>query len=280
MKDHDRLSLKESIDINGVNLAKKLSFSKGFKTCISAYDDFGNVIFEKEENQTVLGGALFALAKIFDVNLNWSVATLNSILGIANTGDALTEEDLKNTYVCLFGAGIGGSGDIPGTVKTVKFQQRELNQMIPFRITDQELPESTKEKYWMRQKLDDGYTAYYLKTLDAKTCKALWLDGVDGEEGSAIPPNVFQSNRTEPIECFAEMTLRIDTKDFREYFNLNGDVNDAKINTIGLFTGIKKRLADGTYDYKNVKLFSAFNFTDERFQLEKGMNITYKVYIV
>ena len=44
MKEQERLSLKESIDINGVTLAEKFSFAKGFKTCISAYDDFGNVI--------------------------------------------------------------------------------------------------------------------------------------------------------------------------------------------------------------------------------------------
>ena len=278
----DATALKNALEINGKKISENTckKQSHGFKTCISAVDDFGNILFERETNQTVLGGALFTILKVFGTELNWSVEDLNNIMGIANTGDTLTEEDLHNTYVCLFGAGIGGAGEVKGTTKQVKFYQRELEEMIPFRLTDQALQPSEMNKYWLRQGLDAGYTAYYLKEIQNKAVKALWQDGVDGEDGSAIPPNVYASQLDTPIECFCDLSLRIDKKDFREYFAIADSLDSARINTIGLFTGVKSKLADGSTDYKNVKLFSAFNFDNEYFQLEKGITVSYRVYVV
>lgn len=278
----DQMALRDSLIKQGKEIAGNANRTrKGFKTQIKITDDFGNVLFEHLENQTVLGGALFTILKVFGVELGWDVETLNNIMGIANTGDALTEEDLHETYVCLFGAGIGGCGDTAGTVKTVKFQQREMDQMIPFRVTDSDLSDTDKEKYWFKTEVPGTlYDAYYLKSIQSKTVKALWRDGEDGEDGSAIPPNVYKTDRTEPIECFVDMLLRIDKKDFREYFNIYSSIDEAKINQIALFTGIKKELPDGSMDYKNVRMFSLLNFMNESLQLEKGINISYRVYIV
>ena len=58
----DTTALKNALEINGKKISENTckKQSHGFKTCISAVDDFGNILFERETNQTVLGGALFS----------------------------------------------------------------------------------------------------------------------------------------------------------------------------------------------------------------------------
>lgn len=277
----DNQSLKDELLINGKKVTEKLRTGKGFRTSISAYDDYGNVLFKGGENQTVLGGALFTALKIADVRLNWNVATFNEITGINNNGITLTEEDFNNTYICLFGCGIGGSGEVPGTIRTVKFQQREMDNMIPFRITDEPLNKVDQERYWLREPLSEGFVAYYLKSIDNKAVKVLWRDGSYDEEGSAVPPNVYQTTRKEPIETFIDFRLRVDKHDFREYFNITGDIENAYINQVGLWTGVKKTdPKTGKEDYVNTTMFSLYNFKNEELHLDKSINFSYRIYIV
>lgn len=112
--------------------------------------------------------------------------------------------------------------------------------MIPFRITDEPLNKVDQERYWLREPLSEGFVAYYLKSIDNKAVKVLWRDGSYDEEGSAVPPNVYQTTRKEPIETFIDFRLRVDKHDFREYFNITGDIENAYINQVGLWTGVKK----------------------------------------
>ena len=277
----DNQSLRDELLINGKKVTEKLRTGKGFRTSISAYDDYGNTLFEGGSNQTVLGGALFTILKIAGVKLNWDVATFNEITGINNSDLALTEEDYHNTYISLFGCGIGGAGEVPGTIKTVKFQQREMDNMIPFRITDEPLNEIDEKRYWLREPLSEGYTAYYLKSIENKAVKVLWRDGANNEEGSSVPPNVHQSTRKAPIECFIDLRLRVDKNDFREYFNITGNIENAYINQLGLWTGIKKmNTVTGKEDYVNTTMFSLYNFKNEELHLDKGINFSYKIYII
>lgn len=258
------------------------------RTSISAGYDFfvdengvsqlGEIIFEREENMVLLGGSLFTLEKLFGVKSNLTVDTLNNIMGIATGGPEIT--DNKDVFVCLFGAGIGGCGDSMLDVKDVKYYEREIVDMVPLRITDIPLTVDEQEKYWFKKVDDEGRTAYYLKTFEnTPEIKVLWAD-VEGEDGSAVQPGVHNTpdTNTTPIDTFIEVIFKISKKDIREWFQINGNVEQTRVNSIGLFTGIKVDLGNGQYDYKEVKLFSKLNIHNEMLTMPKDMTVIYRIY--
>lgn len=283
------LKFTDNLNLKNVNEDLTLTIptqSKGFRTSVTcqyddgsfAKDEFGEDIFEKDygSNQTVLGGALFALLKIFGVKHKWSVDTMNKIWGIADDG---VVTDAKDNYACLFGAGTGGCGESPSSVKPVNVYEREITSLIPIRVVNTPLPSIDKDKYWFKKELSGGYTAYYLKTFEAKQVKVLWKDAPDGEDGSEVPQDVWNTTRSEPIESFVELTLRIDKKDYKEWFDYQGNTEVPRINSIGLFTGVKGNYNSGQ-EYRDVQLFSKINFSNEIMQMDKSMTIIYRVYAV
>lgn len=269
----------------------RVSFSMakpGFRTqIIGGYDPYvkngvtelGETLFETE-NSIVLGGALFTLEKLFGVRSPLAVDYLNNIMNIGTSGVPVTDIYPKDTVVCLFGVGIGGSGDTITSVKDVKYYEREIMDMIPFRMTDTGLSATEQQKYWFR-KLDTttGRTSYYLKSFESTPqIKVLWKDAAGDDDGTEVESGVHNTTRTEPIETFVEMILKVSKNDCREYFEINGNIEQARVNSIGLFTGIKSQLADGTMDYKQVKLFSKLNINNEMLTLSKDLTIVYRIY--
>lgn len=275
--------------LNG-NDTVTLSYEKPrplYRTRVSCYasdnvNELGELMFE-EENQIVLGGAIYVLEKIFGVSSPLNIDYLNNIMGIANTGPNVTEKYSKDNVVCLFGVGTGGSGDA-GPVKDIAFQEREIFEMVPFRVTDQPLSTNDREKYWFKKQLTEGpgknHTAYYLKTFEnTPKIKVLWRDGEGGEDGTEVESGVHNTQRKEPIETFVEMTLKIGKNDIKEWFDLNGKIEQARINSLGLFTGIKSPVGSGIEkDYKQVMLFSKINFHNEMLASSKELTIIYRIY--
>jgi len=261
----------------------------GFRTqIIGGYDPYvdrngitqlGETLFETE-NSIVLGGALFVLEKLFGVPSPLTVDYLNNIMGIATTGTNITDIYPKDNIVCLFGVGIGGSGDTITSVKDVKFYEREIMSMIPFRVTDQALSSTDATKYWFKKRDNvTGKTSYYLKAFETTPqIKVLWKDAIGDADGSSVESGVHNTTRTEPIETFIELNLKVSKDDCREWFELNGNVEQTRVNTIGLCTGIKAQLDDGTFDYKQVKLFSKLNINNEMLSLSKDLTVLYRVY--
>lgn len=277
----DKISSYDSIDTSGNTVKVSYKQNKPLRTKIIGYvekneDPFGEKIFE-EENQIVLGGALFILEKVFGVEPNLFVDYLNNMMGVATDGMSL--ELYADTFVCLFGVGTGGCGDSIRSVKDVNFTEREIFEMIPFRITDEDLNPGEVNKYFFKQEKDNK-THYYLKAFEQQpVIRALWKDSDDqDEDGSEVEANVHESTRTEPIETFVEMILKVSKKDIREYFELYGDIEQCRINSIGLFTGAKRTLIDGTEDYQQVKLFSKLNIPNEMLTLKKDLTIVYRIY--
>jgi hypothetical protein len=262
----------------------------GFRTqIVGGYDayvnkktgvtELGETLFETE-NSIVLGGATFVLEKIFGIQSPLSVDYLNNIMNIATTGAPVTEIYPKDNVVCLFGVGTGGSGDTITSVKDVKFQEREIMDMIPFRVTDATLGPVDQERYWFKRRdQTTGKTSYFLKKFESTPqIRVLWKDAEGDADGSAVESGVHNTSRTEPIETFVEITLKVSKNDCREYFELNGNVEQTRVNSIGLFTGIKAQLDDGTFDYKQVKLFSKLNINNEMLTLAKDLTIIYRIY--
>lgn len=237
----------------------------------------GEHLFETE-NQIVLGGGLFILEKLFNVEAPITVEYLNDIMGIA-TDSPLEEIYPKETKVCLFGVGTGGCGDASKSVKDIKYYEREIFDMVPFRVTDEELVGADEGKYWFRRPEADGKISYFLKVFENEPeIKVLWKDGEEGEDGSEVASGVHNTTRTEPIETFIELILKINKKDVREFFEINGDIESARVNSIALFTGNLQQMDDGTMDYKQVKMFSKLNIPNEMLVLSKDITVVYRIY--
>lgn len=277
----DSMSAFDTIDTSGGTPKVISKQQKTLRTKVTGYlgdniNPFGEKLWD-EENQIVIGGALFILEKVFGVEPNLYVDYLNNIMGIAT--DDMSTDLYADTHVCLFGVGIGGCGDSIRSVKDVNFVEREIFEMVPFRITDEDLNSSEQKKYFFKMEKDNK-THYYLKTFEQQpVIKALWKDSDDqDEDGSEVEAGVHESTRTEPIETFVEMILKISKKDIRDYFELYGDIEQCRINSIGLFTGAKRNLPDGTTDYQQVKLFSKLNIPNEMLTLKKDLTIVYRIY--
>lgn len=247
------------------------------KTEIVAYDEFGNQLWETH-NKVLLGGSLFLVKKLWGVKVPFEVETLNTIMGIATTGTAVPDQ--KNTFINLFGVGIGGAGDTINSVKDVKYYEREIQSMIPLRMTATPLSATDQQKYWLRKDMGSGKTGYYLKTFEsAPDVFVLWRDGPEGEDGTTVTPPVHTTTRTDDIEVIVEMHLKISKSDVKEYFVSIGKVEETRINSIALHTGVLADIGGGKQDYKDVTCFSKLNIPNEQLVTDKDMDIFYRVYL-
>ena len=116
---NDHLTSKHTID-QVRNMFTKGPHVKTFRTEITALNEFGEVLFTHEENETVLGGALTVLEKLAGVKASLKVASINSILGINDLVDISNSSATDEDILCLWGVGIGGSGDAFGSRMNVK----------------------------------------------------------------------------------------------------------------------------------------------------------------
>lgn len=260
--------------------------NKTFRTSIDAIDQFGNVLFTRKQNNVVLGGSIYVLEKLLNVRSSLQAATLNDIMTINNTNPAFTATDTipQNHYMCLWGAGIGGSGDSIGSVKTVNFYEREIGsngnnaEMVPFRVVDSILTGTDATQYFFRKQMANNQYGYYLKAFQSTpTIKILWNDGVDGEDGTEVTADVYNTNRTDAIEVFAEILLQLTQKDIREYFTMLGTIEKARVNTIALCCGIKQEISSGVYDYANVVMDTKLNFGNEMLE-NKDITFRYRIF--
>ena len=286
----DRLSAVENVKKQYSNGIKR-GHKPVFRTCITrlAYNEFGECIAEDEfHNETVLGGALTVLEKLWGVAAPLKIASINNLLGINDTVSLADSSASNEDIVCLWGVGIGGSGDAFTAVKQVHFYERELGQnghtdeMIPFRVVSEPFSSTDPNysQYYMMHQRDDGYFEYFLKKFEIDPIiKILWKDGAEGEDGSEVGDDVHNTSRTDDIEAFVEMHCKVDVKDIREYFEHLGMTQMTRINSLGLFTGRYTKLDDGRYDYTNVKLFSKLNFNNEALLNAKTILYKYRVYV-
>ena len=168
----DKLALTES-ELHTVTAGGSPQQNKTFRTRIDAFDQFGDPIFTRLENNVVLGGSIYVLEKLFNVRSGLQVDTLNNIMTINNATPAFgaTANIPQDHCICLWGIGTGGSGDAIGTVKDVKFYEREVgsngvsSEMIPFRVTDTDLVGAEAENYWFKKDMGSGKKGYLRSSL-------------------------------------------------------------------------------------------------------------------
>lgn len=272
------------IELNDLLTHNETLNKKAWRTAIDASDQFGNILFEHLENNVVLAGAIYTLEKLFNVRSSLTVETLNNIMGINNTDPASSAVVPLDNHICLWAIGTGGSGDSIGSVRPVNFFEREIGtrgnstEMIPFRITNTPLTGTEAGQYYFRKDNGDGTFSYFLKKFEAvPVIKVLWKDGAPGEDGSEVSNDVHNTTRTDDIEVFIEVILKINKKDAREYFQKTNQIENCHINSIGLVSGIKKEVAAGQFDYSDAKMITKLNFGNEMLE-NKEITFRYRIY--
>lgn len=267
---------------------------------------FGEEIFNKE-NMLLIGGSVFTLEKLFNTRINSElhISQLRDVFGgdiphPVGWGTASTNNHTADNAVCLFGVGIGGAGDTIADIKDVKYYQRNVDKMIPMRVVsnDADLTAAEHDIYYCRSvdnSTDPALISYYLKKFDNVSIQCRWRDSENEAEGSNVTSEYFNTSpqTTTPIETYVELTLKISKDDIREYFELNDNIEKARLNTIGLFSAVPVTLDDPipveydaasgvtyqrTTEYDQVVCFSCLNFDNEMLALPKELTIVYRIF--
>lgn len=167
-------------------------------------------------------------------------------------------------------------------------------EIIPFRYTAEDLNPTEQAKYFGKKTLDTGLTAYYLKRFEQDpVIKHVWVDGTeideDTEEKIVTNADLWNTNigGVNTISSFTEIILKISKKDVKEWFNVMGQEDRARMNTIALFSGDfvagynpdtanPQKICVG--DYRNCRLFSKLIINPEYLNIAKDLSIIYRVY--
>lgn len=236
-------------------------------------------VFHVDTNMVPIGGVQYAMEQIFGVQGSIPTPTMNDLYGIGAVASTVAPSGgMPYPYghkVCLFGIGTGGSGENNTSVLEVKYNEYDIADMIPFRYTNEVLSDTDALKYYGKKTVDDT-VAYYLKRFDVDPIiRHLYKNGEEGEDGSEVDSLIYSSTLETGVESFAETCLTITKKDVREWFKHNGNIEEARVNSIGLFSAVYD---EEQQDYANIQLFSKLNIPTEPLSMVKDLNIIYRVY--
>lgn len=262
---------------------------KKIKTMVMAgYDIFkddrgiswlGEEVIERQHNKIVTGGAVAILKLLFGaIAPNVNITTLNQLM---NIGENAIVKPGESNIIGLFNIGLGGCGAAYSDEKVVLDQENVVPEMIPFRVVDSISDIGNSSQYWFCKDMPDGKKAFYLKSFEGTPeIHCLFKDAItDGEDGTEITGNPASYSRTDGVETFVEIILRIAAKDLREYFELYDDPQYPRFNSIGLCMGTKGMLPTGEDEIKDAIQFSVLNFSNEMLHFDKDLSIIYRVYV-
>lgn len=268
----DNLNLKDVFSENNSNKMNKV-----FKTKILGYDDFGNQLFE-EENITVLPGALFTIEKIFKLTNDITDATKEKALDVKlGINTQINNSRPNEEFIVLFGVGTGGATDVVGSIKPTYYTDSQLSGLFPIRCVPVTAP--LTDKYYVHKTQNIGgtnYECYYCKAFDSTPTLSVLRHMTDGSDGPELTREDLDTKNNTIVDTFVSMTIKIDKTDAREWFELNGNVEAARINSLGLYTAWYDAV---TQQYRNVRLFSELHFQNEILHLSKSLTLVYRIYL-
>lgn len=207
----------------------------------------------------------------------------------------------------LFGIGTSGITDNDVTVYAVDYKDTGIEMvrsydsntdikghMLPFRQTADTLSADERLKYFGK-KIDEvggsKFTSYYLKKFEQEPeIKHVWASGAEADsyedienQESALEADIWNDDgaKTNTLESFTELRLKISSKDLKEYYTHLEQEDQARFNTIALFAGryVKDDTNDADYgDYEDVIMFSKLILPVEYVSMNKDLNIIYRVY--
>lgn len=242
-------------------------------------DGYGHPVLKKiSDNSVVVGGAIMALEQLSGITNTWKPSTLNTIYNL-NTTVSAGASDLDSRII-LFGVGMGGSQLDFGNIIDPDIKARNIPDQIPFRYNSV-LTGSDADKYWFKMAEADGVNyKWLLKEMEADpVIRTLWKDSVEEDvDGTEVTEEIYDSPRTDKLCSFIEYRLKFSAEDVHEYFKAIGELDMARYNCIGLYTGNKVTLPDGGVDYVNVRLFSYVTFNNKDVSNKTVSTYRYRIF--
>ena len=231
----------------------------------------------KVSNKVILAGSTFTAMKHFGLTVPILTPTYNTVLELENTviGEVHSEADEK---VFLFAMGTDGCGAGPAQLNEVDYSKwLTPEDMVSFRypLALSDLGALDRAMYFGR-KVNGERVHYYFKKFEGNPAwKQQYVDG------TPIDVNVYDSLKTDAIESYVELKLKILKEDAREFFINSigaGGIENARVNTIMLLTAWPKLYGDYNY-YEDIRPLTKLNFPTEYLIDEtKGLDITYHIY--
>ena len=249
-------------------------FNKEPKKIIGKLEIFNEVtgkkIFEFY-NDVIILGSTYILEKFFNKRSTFGMPTLSMDLNI-NADVQPTQNNLKEEFVFGFIVGTGGaeSSDI---VRAVKFKDKTVTNIIPFRVVDtnNDLTPLEQAKYALKKQVGNKYY-YYAKRFDTDVViRHLFTDGTE------IPSNIDQTETTLGLLVFGEAVLKVSKEDLREYFmEQYGSIDNCRFNSIGLVAGF----LSGN-DFAHVRTVTKINMPNLFLRdTESSYTMVYKLYSI
>lgn len=263
----ERNNSKDSIDI------KSSAYNRGE---VNIIDETTNEIIFFGRNKVILPGAAFTARKHFNIPNKEITPSYNTALNLDHSFDepAPNEEAEK---VFLFSVGIDGGGSEPSQVFPVNYGKWcEPQYLVPFRYQPEssDLDDTLRNAYFGRRTYpEQKRIAYYFKAFDgAPSFNQQYIDG------TPIDSTVYDSDKTDEIETYVELVLKITKEDCREWFTATTGPNSARINSIQLLTGWAKTVDGYTY-YQDIRPLTKLHFPLESLiDITKSIKIIYHLY--
>jgi hypothetical protein len=243
------------------------------KTEVIYYIEGTDIELTRNYNKVILPGAGFTARAHFNINVPEITPTYNSVLGLENTVSETPIVGAEKVY--LFCVGTDGCGEQPSQVYNVDYGKWiQPGSLVPFRmpLLANDLDDTSREKYFGRRVIDSR-AAYYFKSFETEPeWKQQYIDG------TPIDSTVYDSTKTDEIESFVVLRLKITKQDCREFFINTTGINDAKVNTLSLCTGWAK-VIDGKIYYQDIRPLTKLNIPNEALiDTTKGIDIVYHIY--
>ncbi|MCM1214150.1 MAG: hypothetical protein NC548_06470 [Lachnospiraceae bacterium] len=236
-------------------------------------DGYGHTFLKPiASNTVVLGGAITVLEKLVAQQAGFKPTTLNDLLGIDVPGATPGAETL-----CLFGGGTGGAALDFGNVSEPSIKQNNVIDLIPIRYGPNIAGDDFDKYYMKKQNADLLTSSWFLKEFDGPpVIKSFWKNAIDTmQDGTEIVEDVANSPRTEGLEAFAQIEFSLNPNDFHEYYEATGNLQMARYNSFGFYTGEKIPGAD---EYANVRLYAVVNFNNRDVSLKSRASFIYRTY--
>lgn len=231
-----------------------------------------DIVLFRGYNKVILPGAGFTARCHFDIPRDEITPSYNSALSLENSVD---ETPTSKEKVFLFCVGIDGCGKEGSDIRTVNYSKWTAPEnLVPFRycIPSEDLTGSEREIYFGRVIKNDR-VAYYFKTFE--TVPVFTQKYADG---TIVDSGVYESEKTDEIESYVSLKLKIEPEDCRDWFKHTTGINDAKINTFSLCTAWAKNF-NGQIYYQDIRPLTKYNISNENLiDLTKGIDITYTLY--
>lgn len=247
------------------------------RTDIQIFIEETNELVFRGSNKVIVGGSAFTAAKHFNIKPKSFTPSYNTVLGLENSvNEPYNELGIrKEEQVYLFAVGIDGCGDENSQVYNVDYTKWIAPEnLVPFRyqLDKNDIGGYMRDKYFGRKVIGDRI-AYYFKAFETEPVfKQQYTDG------TPIDENIYLSNRTEEVESFVELNLKITKEDCRDFFMATTGINDARINSISLLTAWAKEIDGQTY-YQDIRPLTKLHFPNEALiDTSKGLDIIYHIY--